>query len=55
MNRSEIVNEIKRVEQALAKTKSDKLRRDYGKYLKRLCRELNYYDNQMDKYQQAHA
>ena len=32
--------EISRVEQALAKTDSEYLRRDYGKYLKRLKREI---------------
>ena len=31
--------EIKRVEIALRKTKSEKLKRDYGKYLKKLYRE----------------
>ena len=32
----EIKKEIKRVEMALEKTNSEKLQRDYGKYLKRL-------------------
>lgn len=31
--------EIKRVETALQKTTSEKLKRDYGKYLKKLYRE----------------
>ena len=31
--------EIKRVETALLKTTSEKLKRDYGKYLKKLYRE----------------
>ena len=31
--------EIKRVETALSKTTSEKLKRDYGKYLKKLYRE----------------
>lgn len=31
--------EIKRVEAALQKTTSEKLKRDYGKYLKKLYRE----------------
>ena len=31
--------EIKRVETALQKTNSEKLRKDYGKYLKKLYRE----------------
>ena len=53
MNRNEIVNEIARVEQALRKTDSPKLRRDYGKHLKRLRRDLRYYDKQMAIYTQS--
>ena len=44
MNRTELTNEIKRVEQALNKTTSRKLKHDYGRYLKRLYQNLNYYD-----------
>ena len=36
----EIKNEIARVQTALANTKSEYLKRDYTKYLKRLQREL---------------
>ena len=36
----EIKKEIKRVEMALEKTNSEKLQRDYGKYLKRLKRRI---------------
>ena len=44
MNRQEIDLEILRVENALKKTKSEKLTRDYSKYLLRLKREARYYD-----------
>lgn len=44
MNRTELTNEIKRVEQALNKTTSRKLKHDYGRYLKRLYQNLKYYD-----------
>ena len=44
MNREELIAEINRVEQALQKTTSCKLKHDYGKYLKRLWRDLKYYD-----------
>lgn len=37
--------EIKRVEAALAKTKSENLKRDYNKYLLKLKRELEEYRN----------
>lgn len=47
MDRDEYVREIHRVEDALKKTRSEKLRRDYTKYLRRLKQELNYYDRQM--------
>ena len=51
MNRADIVNEISRVETALKKTASRKLRSDYGKYLKRLYKDLRYYDRSMEKWQ----
>lgn len=41
------VAEIKRLEQALEKTNSIYLRRDYEKALKRLNRELREYDSFM--------
>lgn len=44
MNRGEIIKEIERVEAAIYKTQSYKLRNDYGKYLRRLKRELRNYD-----------
>lgn len=44
MNRKELGVEIARVKNALAKTKSDKLTRDYSKYLKKLMREARDYD-----------
>ena len=50
MDRDELVKEIERVENALRKTSSYKLRHDYGKYLKRLYRELRYYDRQRYNY-----
>lgn len=50
-DRYDIVCEIGRVEMALQDTKSEKLRHDYGKYLKRLYRDLRYYDRQMKKWQ----
>jgi len=36
MSRTEIVDECKRLKAAINKTKSDKLRRDYGKRLRKL-------------------
>ena len=51
MNRADIVNEISRVETALKKTASHKLRSDYGKYLKRLYKDLRYYDRSMERWQ----
>ena len=51
MNRADIVNEISRVETALKKTASRKLRSDYGKYLKRLYKDLRYYDRSMERWQ----
>ena len=44
MNRTELDMEIKRVKIALKKTKSDKLSRDYSKYLVKLKREAMDYD-----------
>jgi len=44
MNRKELEMEIQRVKQALAKTKSDKLTRDYTKYLRKLICEARDYD-----------
>ncbi len=40
MTKQEIRAEIDRVEKALAKTKSEKLRNDYTKHLKNLYRKL---------------
>lgn len=51
MNRDELLSEIQRVETALKKTASHKLRSDYGKYLKRLYRDLKYYDKSMKRWQ----
>ena len=51
MNRSELLNEIRRVETALKTTTSQKLRHDYGKHLKRLYKDLHYYDRQMGQWQ----
>lgn len=47
MNRTELIQEIQRVETALQKTASGKLKRDYGKHLKRLYKDLHYYDRNM--------
>lgn len=43
-NREETINEIIRVRKALKTTTSQKLTRDYRKYLQRLERELKEYD-----------
>ena len=51
MNRSELQAEINRVETALRKTTSRKLQKDYGKYLKRLYKDLRYYDRSMRRWQ----
>lgn len=40
MERERLELEIERVETALEKTKSEKLKRDYGKYLNKLYREM---------------
>ena len=51
MNRSELIAEIRRVETALQNTTSRKLKHDYGKHLKRLYKDLHYYDRQMGQWQ----
>lgn len=51
MNKEELLNEISRIETALKKTTSHKLKSDYGKYLKRLYRDLKYYDKSMKRWQ----
>ena len=51
MDRHELIAEIQRVETALKKTASRKLKNDYGKYLKRLYKDLRYYDRSMKKWQ----
>ena len=51
MNKEELIKEIMRVKEALAKTNSPYLKRDYGKYLKRLYRDLKYYDRNMNRWQ----
>ena len=51
MNRHEMIAEIERVETALNKTDSRKLRNDYTKYLRKLRRELAYYDRSMRQWQ----
>lgn len=51
MNREELLKEINRVETALRKTRSKKLKHDYGKHLKRLYNDLHYYDRQMGQWQ----
>lgn len=38
------IAEMRRLEEAIAKTKSDKLRKDYGKALNRMRHELKIYD-----------
>lgn len=53
MNRDEIIAEIRRVEDALCKTDSRKLKHDYGKYLKKLQNQLKYYDRVMNKWQMS--
>ena len=42
MTREETVIEIKRIKEALRKTQSDKLKKDYGKRLKKLQNRLLY-------------
>ena len=53
MNRSELIAEIRRVETALQNTNSGKLKHDYGKHLKRLYKDLHYYDRQMKQWQMS--
>lgn len=48
-SRSELVAEIDRVKAALSNTDSRKLKRDYGKHLKRLMNDLLYYDKKYNK------
>ena len=50
MNRQELVKEIERVEEALNKTDSRKLRNDYTKYLRKLRKELSFYDRSMKQW-----
>ena len=49
MNREQLIAEIRRVETALQKTTSHKLKHDYGKHLKRMYRDLKYYDKHYGK------
>ena len=53
MNRSERLNEVRRVETALQNATSHKLRHDYGKYLKKLYKDLHYYDRSMKQWQMS--
>lgn len=39
------VNEINRIEEAINKSKSAKLKRDYSKAVKKMKKELKEYDN----------
>lgn len=50
-NREELIKEIERVEEALNKTDSRKLRNDYTKHLRKLRRELDFYDRSMKQWQ----
>lgn len=43
--REKFVSEINRMEEAINKSKSEKLKRDYSKALKKMKRELKDYDN----------
>ena len=45
MHRSEYEAEIARLEIAIAKTKSEKLRTDYRKAVRRMRKEMRDYDN----------
>lgn len=51
MNREELREEIIRVEESLRKTTSRHLHKDYSKYLRRLRKELDFYDRSMKKWQ----
>ena len=42
MPREQVVRECKRLKEAIRKTQSEKLRKDYGKRLKRLQNRLLY-------------
>ena len=53
VSREELINEIQRVETAFNKSKSRKLRTDYTKYLRKLRRELNYYDRSMSEWRMS--
>lgn len=53
MTRADLIHEIERVEDALRKTTSRKLRSDYGKHLKRLYRDLRDYDRNMERWQMS--
>lgn len=44
---SDYQKEIARVQSAIDSTESEYLRRDYGKYLKRLCGEVKQYRKEM--------
>ena len=43
-SRADLIKEIQRIETALSKTDSPKLKHDYGKYLKKLQQRLKFYD-----------
>lgn len=43
--REQHISEMRRLEAAIAKTKSEILKRDYGKALKRMRHELKIYDS----------
>lgn len=51
MHREDMIREIERVEDALNKTKSKSLRTDYTKYLRKLRKELDFYDRSMRQWQ----
>jgi len=44
LTREEVVRECKRLTEAIRKTQSEKLKRDYGKKLKRLQKRLLFED-----------
>lgn len=43
--REQHISEMRRLEAAIVKTKSETLKRDYGKALKRMRHELKIYDS----------
>lgn len=45
MTREEVVKECKRLKEAIRKTNSEKLKRDYGKKLNKLQNRLLYEDD----------